>query len=228
MKSSPRCTSEGSPVVAARCGASFSATRSALKKSLRAAEQERADVARARRRWMREQGMFDPARPVFLDETATSTNMVRLRGRCPRGQRLIAHVPHGHWKTITFVAGLRRRAVVAPLVLDGPMNATIFVTYLKECLAPKLKRGDVVIMDNLPVHRVAAVREVIEEAGAKLRYLPKYSPDLNPKSSKQTQGASTKSGRANYSVPLAQNRNACGRIQPARMHQLLPICRICV
>ena len=100
--------------------------------------------------------------------------------RCPRGQRLIAHVPHGHWKTITFVAGLRRRAVVAPLVLDGPMNATIFVTYLKECLAPKLKRGDVVIMDNLPVHRVAAVREVIEEAGAKLRYLPKYSPDLNP------------------------------------------------
>ena len=125
-----------------------------VKKSLRAAEQERADVARARRRWMREQGMFDPARLVFLDETATSTNMVRLRGRCPRGQRLIAHVPHGHWKTITFVAGLRRRAVVAPLVLDGPMNATIFVTYLKECLAPKLKRGDVVIMDNLPVHRV--------------------------------------------------------------------------
>lgn len=180
MKSSPRCTSEGSPVVAARCGASFSATRSASKKSLRAAEQERADVARARRRWMREQGMLDPARLVFLDETATSTNMVRLRGRCPRGQRLIAHVPHGHWKTITFVAGLRRRAVVAPLVLDGPMNATIFVTYLKECLAPKLKRGDVVIMDNLPVHRVAAVREVIEEAGAKLRYLPKYSPDLNP------------------------------------------------
>ena len=81
-----------------------------VKKSLRAAEQERADVARARRRWMREQGMFDPARLVFLDETATSTNMVRLRGRCPRGQRLIAHVPHGHWKTITFVAGLRRRA----------------------------------------------------------------------------------------------------------------------
>ena len=179
---------------------------------------------------MREQGMFDPARLVFLDETATSTNMVRLRGRCPRGQRRIAHVPHGHWKTITFVAGLRRRAVVAPLVLDGPMNATIFVTYLKECLAPKLKRGDVVIMDNLPVHRVAAVREVIEEAGAKLRYLPKYSPGSQPDraSLQQTQGASTKSGGANYSAPLAQNCNACGRIQPARMHQLLPICRICV
>jgi len=124
--------------------------------------------------------MFDPARLVFLDETATSTNMVRLRGRCSRGQRLIDHVPHGHWKTITFVAGLRRRAMVAPLVLDGPMNATTFVTYLKECLVPELKRGDVVMMDNLPVHRVAAVREVIEAAGAKLRYLPKYSPDLNP------------------------------------------------
>ena len=124
--------------------------------------------------------MFDPARLVFLDETATSTNMVRLRGRCARGERLIDHVPHGHWKTITFVAGLRRRAMVAPLVLDGPMNATTFVAYLKQCLVPKLKRGDVVMMDSLPVHRVANVREVIEAAGAKLRYLPKYSPDLNP------------------------------------------------
>ena len=156
----------------------FQRHKISFKKSLRAAEQERADVARARRRWMREQGMFDPARLVFLDET--STNMVRLRGRCPRGERLIDHVPHGHWKTITFVAGLRRRAMVAPLVLDGPMNATTFVAYLKECLVPKLKRGDVVMMDSLPVHRVAGVREVIEAAGAKLRYLPKYSPDLNP------------------------------------------------
>ena len=112
-----------------------------------------------------------------------STSLVRVfpkggRGRCPRGERLIDHVPHGHWKTITFVAGLRRRAMVAPLVLDGPMNATTFVAYLKECLVPKLKRGDVVTMDSLTVHRVAGVREVICEA--KLRYLPKYSPDLNP------------------------------------------------
>src|SRR6266702_3990461 len=180
MKSSRRCTSEGSPAVAARYGASFNGTKSASKKSLRAAEQERVDVARARRRWMREQGLFDPARLVFLDETATATNMVRLRGRCRRGERLIDRVPHGHWKTVTFVAGLRRRAMVAPLVLDGPMNATTFVTYLKECLVPTLKRGDIVMMDSLPVHRVAGVREVIEAAGAKLRYLPKYSPDLNP------------------------------------------------
>jgi transposase len=129
---------------------------------------------------MREQGMFDPARLVFIDETSTNTAMVRLRGRCPRGIRLIDRVPHGHWKTITFVAGLRRRAMVAPFVLDGPMNATAFMAYLERCLVPTLKRGDTVIMDSLPVHKVAGVRELIEAAGAMLRYLPKYSPDLNP------------------------------------------------
>jgi transposase len=129
---------------------------------------------------MREQGMFDPARLVFIDETSTNTAMVRPHGRCPRGIRLTDHVPHGHWKTITFIAGLRRRAMVAPLVLDGPMNATSFMAYLEHCLVPTLKRGDIVMMDSLPVHKVAGVREVIEAAGAKLRYLPKYSPDLNP------------------------------------------------
>src|SRR6201987_2326240 len=139
MKSSRRCTSEGSPAAAARCGASFSATRSASKKSLRAAEQERADVARARRRWMREQGMFDPARLVFLDETATSTTMVRLRGRCPRGERLIDHVPHGHWKMITFVAALRRNGMRAPCTVDGSMNGAKFLAYVEQCLAPTLK-----------------------------------------------------------------------------------------
>ena len=124
--------------------------------------------------------MFDAARLVFIDETSTITAMVRLRGRCPRGIRLIDHVPHGHWKTITFIAGLRRRAMVAPFVLDGPMNAISFMAYLQRCLVPTLKRGDIVMMDSLPVHKVAGVREVIEAAGARLRYLPKYSPDLNP------------------------------------------------
>ena len=93
---------------------------------------------------------------------------------------MIDHVPHGHWKTITFIAGLRRRAMVAPFVLDGPMNAISFMAYLQRCLVPTLKRGDIVMMDSLPVHKVAGVREVIEAAGARLRYLPKYSPDLNP------------------------------------------------
>ena len=106
--------------------------------------------------------------------------MVRSRGRCPRGVRLIGYVPHGHWKTITFVAGLRHRALVAPLVLDGAMNATMFLAYVEQCLVPTLKRGDVVIMDNLPVHKAPGVREMIEAAGATLLYLPPYSPDLNP------------------------------------------------
>ena len=125
--------------------------------------------------------MFDTARLVFIDETATSTNMVRLRGRCPRGMRLIDHVPHGHWKMITFVAARFCQGSGRSLhACTEPMNATTFIAYLKECLVPTLKRGDIVMMDSLPVHKVAGVREVIEAAGAKLRYLPKYSPDLNP------------------------------------------------
>ena len=153
---------------------------SVKKKSLRAAEQERADVVRARRRWMREQGLFDPARLVFVDETATSTNMARLHGRCERGVRLIGHVPQSHWETITFVAGLRHDGMVAPFVINGPMNGASFLAYLEQCLVPTLKRGDIVIIDNLKVHHVAGVREAIEAAGATLRYLPRYSPDLDP------------------------------------------------
>ena len=124
--------------------------------------------------------MFDPARLVFIDETWTSTSMVRLRGRCPRGERLIGYAPQGHWKIITFVAGLRQRAIVAPFVLEGAMNGLMFVAYIKECVAPTLKRGDIVIIDNASIHKVAGVKEAIEAAGASLRYLPAYSPDLNP------------------------------------------------
>ena len=124
--------------------------------------------------------MLDPARLVFIDETATSTNMVRLRGRCPRGERLIASVPHGHWKTITFVAGLRHDGIVAPFVIDGAMNGPIFLAYIEQCLAPTLSRRDIVIMDNLPAHKVAGVIEAIEALGASVLYLPSYSPDLNP------------------------------------------------
>jgi transposase len=147
---------------------------------LYAAEQKRAEVARARRRWMREQGLFDAARLVFIDETSTNTKMVRLCGRSPRGVRLIGYAPHGHWKTINFVAGLRLRGMTAPFVLEGAMNGPMFLAYLKQCLVPTLKRGDIVAMDNLPVHRVAGVAEAIEAAGATLLYLPPYSPDLNP------------------------------------------------
>ena len=124
--------------------------------------------------------MFDPARLVFIDETSTSTNMVRLRGRCRRGERLIGRAPEGHWKTVTFVAGLRRNKMVAPFVVDGPMNRASFLSYLEQCLKPTLKRGDTVIIDNLPAHKGAEVERLIAAARATLLYLPKYSPDLNP------------------------------------------------
>ena len=150
------------------------------KKSLRAAEQHRADVARARRRWIRQQGFLDTTRLVFIDETATSTNMVRFRGRCPRGERLVSHVPQGQWKTITFVAALRHDRMVAPMVIDGPINGAIFLAYVEQCLVPTLKRNDIVVIDNLPAHKVAGVKEAIEAVGATVHYLPQYSPDLNP------------------------------------------------
>ena len=133
-----------------------------------------------RAEWKDSQSALDPKKLIFLDETGATTNMVRTRGRCKRGQRLIGKVPFGHWKTTTFVAGLRRGALTAPFVIDAPMNRDIFLAYLRECLAPTLVAGDIVIMDNLPAHKVAGVRETIEAAGARLIYLPPYSPDLNP------------------------------------------------
>ena len=128
-------------------------------------------MAAARQRWREDQPSLDPARLVFIDETGTSTNMVRTRGRAPRGRRLVGRVPHGHWKITTFVAGLRCGAVTAPFVIDQPMNGVIFLTYIRRCLVPTLVRGDIVIMDNLKPHKAAGVREAIEAVGAKLRYL---------------------------------------------------------
>jgi len=137
-------------------------------------------VARARRRWKREQGMLDSTRLVFIDETAANTKMVRLSGRCPRGERLVGRVPHGHWKTITFVAALRRNGMTAPFTIDGAMKGKTFLTYVQKCLVPTLERKDVVVMDNLSAHKPPGIRQAIEAAGATLRYLPQYSPDLNP------------------------------------------------
>jgi transposase len=137
-------------------------------------------VARARRRWIREQGLLDSSRLVFIDETSVNTNMARLYGRSPRGERLIGRVPLGTWTTLTFVAGLRCDEMTAPMMIEGAMNGEIFLAYIEQCLAPTLGRGDIVVMDNLPAHKVAGIREAIEAVGAELRYLPKYSPDLNP------------------------------------------------
>jgi transposase len=116
----------------------------------------------------------------FIDETWASTNMARLRGRSPKGDRLRAGIPHGHWKTTTFVAGLRLSGMVAPMVLDGPINAPAFQAYVDQVLVPELAPGDIVVMDNLGSHKGPAVRVAIEAAGASLLYLPPYSPDFNP------------------------------------------------
>jgi transposase len=130
--------------------------------------------------WAQDQAKLSPDRLVFIDETGTSTNMARLRGRAPRGERLIGKVPHGHWKTTTFVAGLRSSALTAPCVIDGPMNGAAFLAYVEQILAPGLKQGDIVVLDNLSAHKVPGVRDAIEATGARLLYLPPYSPDFNP------------------------------------------------
>ena len=117
---------------------------------------------------------------MFLDETWAKTNMTRSHGRCPRGQRLVATRPHGHWHTLTFVAALRCDGLTAPCVFDGPINGPRFLAYVEQCLLPTLRAGDIVILDNLSSHKSAAVRAAIERVGATLRFLPPYSPDLNP------------------------------------------------
>ena len=117
---------------------------------------------------------------MFLDETWASTRMARTSGRAPRGARLVATVPHGRWRITTFVGALRAEGLVAPLVLDGAIDGPTFLAYVRRVLAPALRPGDVLVMDNLSSHKVAGVREAVEEAGATLLYLPPYSPDLNP------------------------------------------------
>ena len=133
-----------------------------------------------RQAWFDGQFDLDPERLVFIDETWASTNMARRYGRCPRGQRLRVGVPHGHWKTTTFVAGLRTTGMAAPFVLDGPINRVAFEAYVENVLVPELKPGDIVIMDNLSSHKGPRVRQMIEATGATLLFLPPYSPDFNP------------------------------------------------
>jgi transposase len=137
-------------------------------------------VRQARAQWRAGQGSLDPARLVFLDETWVATNMTRRYGRASRDQRCLCRVPHGHWKTTTFLAGLRHDGLCAPLVLDGPMTGALFLQYVRQFLCPTLRPGDIVIADNLSSHKVAGVQQAIEACGATLRFLPPYSPDLNP------------------------------------------------
>jgi len=123
---------------------------------------------------------WDPARLVFIDETAISTKMARTHGRCASGARLIGRVPFGVWQTTSFVAALRQGGLTAPAAFDGAMSGASFVAYVEQALAPTLRRGDVVILDNVPTHKVEAARLAIEARGAQMLFLPPYSPDMNP------------------------------------------------
>ena len=147
-------------------------TRSPSKKTLHAAEQDRPDVAAARADLKAEQPALNAQRLVFIDETAVTTKMVRHYGRSPRGERLVAKVPHGHWKTLTLVAALCIDGVTAPYVIDGAMDGATFVAYVEQVLAPTLAKGDIVFMDNLRTHKVQGVREAVAAVGATVRYLP--------------------------------------------------------
>ncbi len=134
---------------------------------------------RKRQAWLR-RNLHLLGKIVFIDETGLNTKMARLRGRSTKGRRLVASVPHGHWKTMTFIAGLRHDGMTAPWVLEGPMDGSAFVTYIKTQLAPTLQKGDVVVMDNLPAHKIVEAEKIIRKQGAWLLFLPPYSPDLNP------------------------------------------------
>jgi len=137
-------------------------------------------VAKRRQAWQAAQPYIDPERLVFLDETGVNTKMTRLYGWSPIGSRCKDSAPFGHWKTMTFVAGLRLTGLTAPWLLDGPMNGDAFRVYIRDVLAPTLKSGDILVLDNLQAHKVLGIREAVEKRKAQVFYLPPYSPDLNP------------------------------------------------
>jgi hypothetical protein len=165
---------------------------------------------------------MDPASFVFLDETSAATNMVRRHGWGPKGERLVDATPHGHWKTTTFVAGLRSTGIIAPLVLDGPMTGDVFLAYVRQFLAPALSPGDVVVMDNLSAHKVVGVQHAIAAAGASILYLPPYSPDLNPIEQMfgPAESAPPQGGCPNPGGALDYHRHPARCLQPSRMPEL--------
>jgi transposase len=150
------------------------------KKTGHAAEQERDDVSAAREEWFEGELDLDPEKLVFIDETSVSTNMARRFGRALRGERCRASVPFGHWKTTTLIAALRVDRIDAPMTIDGALDGRSFLAYVEQVLAPTLRAGEIVVLDNVSTHKVGGVREAIEAKGAKVLYLPPYSPDFNP------------------------------------------------
>ena len=152
----------------------------AKEKTLIASEQDRPDVVEQRALWRVSQQTIDPGQVVFIDETWAKTNMTRTYGRSLLGTRLTEKTPCGRWETTTFLGALRAEGFIAPLTVEGAINGPLFRAWVEQHLAPVLRLGDIVVMDNLSSHKVTGIREAIEAVGAELRYLPPYSPDLNP------------------------------------------------
>lgn len=179
-------------------------------------------MAAQRHAWRAGQPDLDPERLIFIDETGASTKMARLYGRSLRGSRCRAAIPHGHWKTITFVGGLTIAGMTAPMMLDGAMDGPAFLAWVQQMLAPALLPGQIVVMDNLPAHKPEAVRAAIEAKGAELRYLPPYSPDLNPIEmaySKRFSRRPPHEPSTNSATPLQKH---CPRSRPAIVEATSP------
>ena len=178
-------------------------------------------MARHRERWRVWQGYMDPERFVFLDETGATTAMTRRSGWGVRGERLVDAVPAGHWKTTTFVAGLRGTGVIAPLVLDGPMTGEWFRAYVEQMLAPALHPGDVVVLDNLAAHKAGGVESAIRHAGASLLYLPPYTgPQPHRAGLRQAESAAPEGGGAHQGRTLGHPRHPSRRIHARGVRQL--------
>ncbi len=186
-------------------------------------EQDRADVLKRRRKWGESQVDLEPERLIFIDETWASTDMTRRNGRARKGERLRAGIPFGHWKTTTFVAGLRLDGIVAPMVIDAPINGRSFRAYVEKVLVPELRPGDIVVMDNLGSHKAPIIREMIEAAGGSLLYLPPLQPRLQSdrKRLPKAQGNAAQSQRANHRPPLEHNRPDHRHHHPQRSQKLL-------
>ena len=194
----------------------------AQKKSGRAEEQDRPDVAEQRADWRAKQSEMSPARLVFVDETGAATNMARRYGRSPRGQRLDGPVPHGHWKSTTFVGGLTTRGFIAPYVLDGAMNGAVFKAWVEQMLAPELRPGDIVVMDNLAAHKVDGIAQAITDrrcrAALPAALLARPQPDRA--SLRQAQGALAQGRRAHRRRPVERHRPAARSVPAGRVRQL--------
>ena len=174
------------------------------------------------------QPTLEPTRLVFLDETGLNTKLARLHGRCRRGERLVASLPHGHWRTTTFIAGLRAAGLTAPMLLPGALDGLAFRAYVEQGLVPTLRPGDTVILDNLAVHKGPAVRQAIEAAGATLLFLPPYSPDYNPIEQvfAKLKGAAARGGGPDAGCPLAGGWRGPLDVHSHRMCPLHRPCRL--